>query len=74
MPEQKISVVDALKAYTVNAAVASFEESVKGSLKKGMLADFVILDQDITTIDPIVIRDVRVMRTVVGGKTVYELN
>lgn len=73
VPEQKISVEEALRAYTVNAALASFEEDIKGSLKPGMLADFVILDQDITAIDPVEIRNVRVKRTVVGGKTVYEL-
>jgi predicted amidohydrolase YtcJ len=72
VPEQKISVAEALKAYTVNAALASFEEDIKGTLKPGMLADFVILDKDITAIDPADIRNVKVRRTVVGGKTVYE--
>jgi predicted amidohydrolase YtcJ len=74
VPDQKISVFDALKAYTANAAGASFEEDIKGSLKPGMLADFVILDQDITTIDPTLIREVKVRRTVVGGTTVYLWN
>jgi predicted amidohydrolase YtcJ len=72
VPEEKVSVEDALKAYTVNAAYASFEEKIKGSLEKGKLADFVILDQDITKIAPEKIRDVKVLTTVVGGKTVYE--
>jgi len=71
VPEQKISVVDALRAYTAHASMASFEENIKGSLRTGMLADFAILDQDITTIDPVVIRDVKVKKTVVGGTTVY---
>lgn len=72
VPEQKITVVEALKAYTVDAARASFEENIKGVLKPGMLADLVILDQDITTIDPTLIRTVNVVRTFVGGKIVYE--
>ncbi len=72
VPEQKVTVDDALKAYTINAAFASFEEKIKGSLEKGKLADFVVLDQDITKIAPEKIRDVKVVVTVVGGKTVYE--
>jgi predicted amidohydrolase YtcJ len=71
VPEQKISVTDALKAYTRNAALASFEEGVKGSLEKGKLADFAILDRDITAIDPVEIRNVKVKMTVIGGTTVY---
>jgi predicted amidohydrolase YtcJ len=71
VPEQEISVPEALKAYTVNAAYASFEENIKGSLKPGKLADFVILEKDITTIDPPQIRDVKILRTVVGGNTIY---
>lgn len=72
IPEQKISVEQALKAYTLSAAYASFEEKIKGSLEPGKLADFVILDQDITSIPPEKIRDVKVLKTVVGGITVYE--
>jgi hypothetical protein len=73
VPRQKITVEEALRAYTVNAARASFEENIKGSLQKSMLADFVVLDQDITMIDPVRIRDVKVVQTVVGGKTVFKL-
>ena len=72
IPEQKISVEQALKAYTISAAYASFEESIKGSLEPGKLADFVILDQDITTISPEKIREVKVLKTVVGGRAVFE--
>jgi predicted amidohydrolase YtcJ len=71
VPEQKITVEQALKAYTMNGAYASFEEDIKGSLEAGKLADFVVLGSDITAIDPVQIRDVKVLRTVVGGKTVY---
>ena len=72
IPEQKISVEQALKAYTISAAYASFEETIKGSLEPGKLADFVILDQDITTILPEKIREVKVLKTVVGGRVVFE--
>ncbi len=71
VPEQKISVEQALQAYTINGAYASYEEKIKGSLEAGKLADFVVLDKDITTIDPVQIRDVKVLRTVVGAKVVY---
>jgi hypothetical protein len=73
IPEQKITVENALKAYTVNAAYASFEENIKGTLKPGMLADFVVLEKDITMIDPSQIRNVKVLKTVVGGKIVYSI-
>ena len=72
VPEQKITVEQALKAYTWNAAYASFEEDIKGSLEPGKLADFVILENDVTTINPVDIRSVKVVRTVVGGQTVFE--
>ena len=71
-PEQKISVEQALTAYTTTAAFASFDENIKGSLTPGMLADFVVLDKDITKIDPTEIKTVKVIKTVVGGKTVFE--
>jgi predicted amidohydrolase YtcJ len=71
VPGQKITVEQALHAYTTVAAYASFDEDKKGMLKPGMLADFVLLDRDITAIEPVAIRDVRVLRTVVGGRTVY---
>ncbi len=72
MPDQKISVEQALKGYTLNGAYASFEENIKGSLESGKLADYVILEKDITKIDPVEIRNVKVLKTVVGGKVVYE--
>jgi len=71
VPEQKITVEQALKAYTSEAAFASFEEDVKGMLKPGMLADFVLLDRDITAIPPEEIADAEVLRTVVGGRVVF---
>jgi hypothetical protein len=72
VPEQKITVEEALKAYTINAAYASFEESIKGTLEPGKLADFVVLDRDITTIDPVEIWDMKVQQTWVGGRKVFD--
>lgn len=72
VPEQKISIEQALKAYTSNAAYASFDESNKGILKKGYLADLVILNQDLFKIKPEAIRQVKVMKTFTGGKLVFE--
>lgn len=72
IPEEKISVEEALRAYTIDAAYAEFAESEKGSLERGKLADLVILERDITQVPPETIRDVRVMITVVGGRVVYE--
>jgi len=72
VPEQKITVEQALKAYTSNAAYASFEENIKGSIERGKLADFVILEKDITNLNPEDIRNVKVLQTIVGGKTVFQ--
>ena len=71
VPDQKITVEQALRAYTAEAAYASFEEDIKGKLKTGMLADFVLLDRDITTIPPEEIRRTQVLKTVVGGRVVF---
>jgi predicted amidohydrolase YtcJ len=71
VPEEKITVEEALAAYTRNGAYASFEEGSKGRLAAGMLADVVILDRDITAIPMADIDEARVTRTIVGGQTVY---
>ena len=73
VPEQKISVEQALKAYTISGAYASFDEDIKGSLEPGKLADFVILDLNLLEIDPVKIGEVKVLMTFVGGEKVYEL-
>jgi predicted amidohydrolase YtcJ len=70
-PEQRITVEEALRAYTSDAAYASFEEREKGRLASGMLADFVMLDRDITRVAPETIRDARVAMTVIGGRVVH---
>src|SRR5512141_1753680 len=72
IPEQKITVEEALRAYTIDAAFASFDEAIKGSLERGKLADLVLIDRDITRIPPESIRDVKVLLTVVGGRVVFE--
>lgn len=70
-PEQKISVQEAVQCYTINNAYAAFEENEKGSITPGKLADFVILSDNIFTINPVDIEHATVERTVVGGKTVF---
>jgi predicted amidohydrolase YtcJ len=70
VPQQKISVEEAVRAYTAHAAYASFDESRKGILSAGRLADFVMLDRNIFEIAPEEIRAVRVRLTVVGGRRV----
>jgi predicted amidohydrolase YtcJ len=72
VPEQKISVEEALRAYTANAAYASFDEDQKGVLSAGRLADFVMLGRNIFEIPPEEIKDVPVLMTVVGGRKVFE--
>ncbi|MEJ2006430.1 MAG: amidohydrolase family protein, partial [Cyclobacteriaceae bacterium] len=69
--EQKISVDEALTAYTRNAAFAGFAESRTGTLSPGMLADFVVIDKDLFSIPGDEIRDARIRETWVGGKRVY---
>ncbi len=71
VPQQKVSVEQALRAYTSEAAYASFEEELKGRIKVGMLADFVLLDRDLTSIAPASIRETRILRTIVDGRVVY---
>ncbi|MDA0681200.1 MAG: amidohydrolase [Proteobacteria bacterium] len=69
---QRISVTEAMRICTVHGAYASFEEDVKGSLVPGKLADFVILENDPHDVDPDAIKDIKIVRTVMGGRTVYE--
>ncbi|HNP36678.1 MAG TPA: amidohydrolase [Woeseiaceae bacterium] len=71
VPAQKITVEQALRAYTSEAAYASFEEDQKGMIRPGMLADMVLLDRDLTAIDPATIADTRVVMTILGGEIVY---
>src|SRR5439155_21414769 len=68
---QRISVDEALRVNTVNGAYASHEEAIKGSITAGKVADFVVLSDDLHTVDKDKIKDIRIIRTVVGGSTVY---
>lgn len=73
-PEQRISIAEAIYAYTQASAFAEFREARKGRLEPGFLADFVVLDRDLLAATPSEILTTRVLRTVVGGKTVFTSN
>lgn len=73
IPSQKISVEEALTAYTRNGAYSSFEEHLKGTLEPGKLADFVVISDDLTAIPAEKIREAKVMQTWVGGKKVFDI-
>ncbi|MBI1738514.1 MAG: amidohydrolase family protein, partial [Acidobacteria bacterium] len=72
-PEQKISLAEAIEAYTMGSAYAEFAEKEKGSLTAGKLADIVVLDADLFSIAPEKLEVVRVLSTVVGGKIVHQV-
>ena len=72
VPEQKITVEEAVRAYTLGPAYAAFEEDEKGSITPGKLADFVVLSDNIFLVEPDRIQDVRITMTVVGGEIVYQ--
>lgn len=71
-PEQKLTVAEAVQAYTMGSAYAEFQEKEKGSITPGKLADMVILSDDIFSIEPAKIRDVKVLKTFVGGRIVWD--
>jgi predicted amidohydrolase YtcJ len=71
VPEQKITVEEALTAYTAGGAYASFMEKQTGTIAVGMLADITVIDRDLRAIAPEEIRNARIVRTIVGGKTVF---
>jgi len=71
-PQEKISLDDCIRAYTIGSAYAQFEEGKKGDLKEGKYADFIILSQDLTKAAPKEILNMEVLQTVVGGRTVYK--
>jgi predicted amidohydrolase YtcJ len=74
IPEQKISVEEAIKCYTINNAYAAFEEDRLGSIEAGKFADLVVLDKDILTIDPAEIKDTKVILTIFDGEIIYQEN
>ena len=72
IPEQKISVDEAVRGFTWGSAYAEFQEREKGTLELGKLADLIILSDDIFAIDPAKIAEVKVLTTIVDGKVVYQ--
>ncbi|MBL7872870.1 MAG: amidohydrolase [Cyclobacteriaceae bacterium] len=71
IPEQKISIAQALNAYTSMGAYSSFEENLKGQIKEGQLADVIVFSQDLFTIDPMKTHETKVVLTVFDGKIIY---
>ena len=71
-PEQKLTVPETIEAYTMGSAYAEFQDNVKGSITPGKLADLVLLSDDIFTIPPEKIRDVHVLKTILGGKVIFD--
>jgi len=72
IPGEKISVREAIRGYTVNAAFAEFSEDIKGSIRKGFLADMVVLDENLLDREPVEIKNVQVIMTVFNGRIVYQ--
>ncbi len=71
-PEERLTIEEAIRAYTLNSAYASFEEDIKGSITVGKLADMVILSDNLLEIDPSKIKDVEVVNTIFDGKIIYQ--
>ena len=72
IPEQKITVDEAVRGFTYGSAYAEFQENVKGTIEVGKLADLIILSDDIFTIDPVKIGQAKVISTIMDGKIVYQ--
>lgn len=71
-PEQKLTILDALKSYTTFPAYSSFEESIKGSIEKDKFCDMVVISNDIFTSEPKKLLDTKVLMTIINGKVVYD--
>ena len=74
MPEQRLTVEEAVYTFTMAGAFASFEEDIKGSIEEGKMADMVVLSENIFEISEEKIKDVKVDMTIFNGKVVYERN
>jgi predicted amidohydrolase YtcJ len=72
IPEQRISIQDAINAYTQGGAYSSFEENTKGKLQPGYYADFIVLSKNLFSIEPTEIHSAKVLLTVVDGNVVYK--
>jgi predicted amidohydrolase YtcJ len=71
IPSERLSIEDAIKGYTINAAYAGHREKSEGSLEPGKIADLIVVSQDLFKVDPARIRNTEVLLTMVGGKVVY---
>jgi predicted amidohydrolase YtcJ len=71
VPEQKITVAEAIRGFTMGSAFASFDEKTKGSIEPGKLADLAVLSDDLFSIDPVRINETKVLMTVFDGRVVY---
>jgi predicted amidohydrolase YtcJ len=70
--DERVSVQDAIRAYTVNSAYINFDETRKGTLEVGKLADLVVMGDDLLTMDSNRLKDARIDMTIVGGRVLYE--
>jgi predicted amidohydrolase YtcJ len=70
-PDQRVTPLEGLRAVTIDAAWQEHDEKLKGSIEAGKLADFVVLAENPLTVDPAHIKDIKVLETIVGGKTVF---
>ena len=71
-PDQRVTAPEAIRTYTINGAWLDHMEHIKGSIEPGKLADFCVLENDILTVDPHEIKDLRTAMTIIGGKVVYD--
>ena len=71
-PEQKLTIREAIEAYTMGSAYAEFQDRVKGSITPGKLADMVLLSEDVLTVAPDRIRDIKALKTWIGGQLIYD--
>ncbi|ETT86774.1 amidohydrolase family protein [Viridibacillus sp. FSL R5-0477] len=71
-PNQRIDVETALKAMTIYGAKLNFEEDKIGTIEVDKYSDFVVLDQDPTSVEPILIKDIQILSTIINGEVVYE--
>ncbi len=72
LPSERVSLADAIKGYTLNAAFAGHREKNEGSLEVGKLADFIVISQDLFNVEPPKIGNTQVLLTVVGGRVAYK--